>query len=275
MDSPSAPPPRRKTKTLLLTILGSAVAPSDLSLWQETYVRALVDLGTGEAAARQAISRAVATGWLTSTREGRRTRLRVPEEHRRGLAEGAARVDRFGLDTDRTGEWLVLVLSVPEQARSLRDRFRTQLGWLGFGSLGGGVWISPNAESETEIRALLADAGGLADVHLFRSATYADPDPKRLAEAAWDLSALRDRYDEFTSRVSALDPTDATETWAAWIELVTSWRHFPLVDPDLPDHLLPAPWPRRAARELYAHREAAWRPAALDHLADIERSIDA
>lgn len=263
----------RKTKTLLLTVLGSAVAPRNLTLWQETYVRALADLGASEAAARQTIARAVSAGWLASTREGRRSRLSVPGKHREGLDEGARRVERFGTQPPWSGEWLVLILTVPEQARALRHRFRTQLGWLGFGSLGNGVWISPHVDSEDEIRALLSSAEGIGDSHLFRSATYADARPQRLANAAWDIGSLRDRYDAFVTRFTASQPHTGPEVWSEWVELVTSWRHFPLFDPELPDHLLPPNWPRDHARELFESRNTLWLPGAFAHLEDIERSV--
>lgn len=265
--------PARKTKTLLLTIIGSAAAPSDQSLWQETYVRSLAELGAAEPAARQAIARAVSAGWFTGTREGKRTRLTVTPAHRTGLLEASQRVDRFGRPASWSGEWLVLILSVPEQARSIRNRFRTQLGWLGFGSLGNGVWISPHAHNEPEIRELLSSAEGIGDTHLFRSAVYGGADPAHLTTAAWDIPSLQRRYDAFLARFETSEPATDAAMWTEWIELVTSWRHFPLVDPELPEHLLPAGWPRARARQLFTLRDETWRPRALAHLADIERSI--
>lgn len=263
----------RRTKTLLLTMLGSVAVPHDLELWQETYVRGLVDLGAGVSAARQTISRAIAGGWLTSLRVGRRTRLSVPDEHRRGLTAAAARVARFGEPFDWDGEWLILILKVPEQARAIRHHFRTELGWLGFGSLGNGVWISPHTENEQSAMTVLASAEGPRDAYVFRSARSVGMSPEQLAMTAWDLTSLRARYEEFDTRFSGRAPETPSEYWRAWIELTTTWRHLPLVDPELPEHLLPADWPRASAYRLYHRADTRWRSRALDHLLDIERTV--
>ena len=51
------------------------------------------------------------------------------------------------------GRWLLLVLRVPEQRRELRHRLTTQLAWAGFGSLGGGLWITPHVDREVLVDA--------------------------------------------------------------------------------------------------------------------------
>lgn len=268
-------PASRSSRTLLLTVLGSAVAPRDLVLWRETYVRVLADLGLGEPAARQAVERAVGDGWLTRERVGRRTRLRVPQEHREGLASAAERVAAFGRPFEWNGEWLVVVLKVPEQERAVRHQFRTQLGWLGFGSLGNGVWVSPHTENEQQTLELFAGGEGPQDAYVFRSARIAGGSPEHVAGAAWNMAALRERYDRFLSRFAEVDPAPGADVWRQWIELVTAWRHFPLFDPELPENLLPDDWPRAAAFRLFHRRDARWQAGALEHLESTERGVTA
>ena len=47
---------------------------------------------------------------------------------------------------------------MPEQRREVRHQLRTQLAWAGFGSLGGGLWISPHVEREAELEGIASDA---------------------------------------------------------------------------------------------------------------------
>ncbi|MBN9192016.1 PaaX family transcriptional regulator C-terminal domain-containing protein [Microbacterium sp.] len=276
MSDPSAPTafPRQRARTLLLTILGSMTAPHDLVLWHETYVALLCELGLSESAARQALARAGAAGWIESERAGRRTRLRVPGAHREGLATASARIERFGRPFDWDGEWLVVILKVPEQARSLRHHVRTQLGWLGFGSLGNGVWISPHGENEQAALALLSSAEDPLDAYAFRSARSVGISPEKLATAAWDMPSLHARYSAFLDTFRGLSPDTPRSAWTPWVNLVTAWRHFPLFDPELPEHLLPEDWPRAEAFRLFHRCDDRWAPLALEHAREIERRVD-
>ena len=53
---------------------------------------------------------------------------------------------------------MLAVFSVPEADRHLRHRLRTELSWLGFGTVSPGVWIAPRPLADPT-RALLTDAG--------------------------------------------------------------------------------------------------------------------
>ena len=55
---------RRSARSMLLTVLGEYVLPRPDGVWQETLVTALGALGYKPHAARQAIARSVAGGWL-------------------------------------------------------------------------------------------------------------------------------------------------------------------------------------------------------------------
>lgn len=272
LSEPTAPP-AHKSRTLFLTLLGSVVVPHSLVLWRETYVQALVELGLSTAAAGQAIERGVQDKLIVRERVGRRTRLHVTEEHREGLSRGSARVDAFGLPFDWDGKWLVVMLKVPEQSRSVRHHFRTQLVWLGFGSLGNGVWVSPHTENESQALSLFREYAGPQNAYVFRAAELSGTDPEMLAQIAWDMPALRARYDRFLSRFAQSQPQTPTQTWREWIELETAWRHFPLFDPELPESLLPDDWPRAEAFRLFHRRDERWHSIALDHIHEIEQGV--
>ncbi len=87
-----------------------------------------------EKAARQAISRAAAAGWITRLADGRRAAwLRAPPL-RRNMELGLERVRSIGAVTDHwDGTWLVLHVSLPEERRAIRVKMYKSLRWSGCG----------------------------------------------------------------------------------------------------------------------------------------------
>src|SRR5919107_4514870 len=138
-------------RSVLLTMLGEYVLPLRDAIWQETLIGALAALDYKPQAARQALSRSVGAGWLETERHGRRSRVRLTPETAEMLRSGAARIYSFGEPWVWDGRWLLVVLRVPEERRQVRHQMRTRLAWAGFGSLGGGLWISPHAERGREL----------------------------------------------------------------------------------------------------------------------------
>lgn len=260
----------RRTKTLLLTIIGEIMTPLLPSLWQETVIEALTTLGASTAAARQAIARAVGDGWLTSERVGRRSLLTVSAETAAGLQAGRERTMAFGRPREWDGQWLLVALTVPEESRALRHHFRTELAWLGFGSLGNGLWISPHTENEEATIKLLQSVDGPKGAYIFQSSKPALHTPRDIAASAWDIDGLRERYDAFCERFENVVPATPQEYFSAWIDMHTSWRHFPLFDPELPDNLLPRDWPRHRAVQLFNECRLEWTEPAIGYF----RSLD-
>jgi phenylacetic acid degradation operon negative regulatory protein len=155
---------------------------------------------------------------------------------------------------------LILVLRVPEPRRELRHRLTTQLAWAGFGSLGGGLWITPHVDRE-----VLVHAEEPAQLLSFRAELGALGGTERVIDEAWDLPALREHYEQFIEDFAHLRPRGGEPSFAAQTALVHAWRRFPFIDPDLPDDLLPRDWPRRRAYELFRERHEKWAPAAQAH----------
>ncbi|MGH8863019.1 MAG: PaaX family transcriptional regulator C-terminal domain-containing protein, partial [Jatrophihabitantaceae bacterium] len=77
---------------LLFTVLGEFVLPAGGSVWTSTVIDVLGRLGVEEKAARQALMRTAADGWLHSQRSGRRTRWWLTDAASRLLVEGTARI---------------------------------------------------------------------------------------------------------------------------------------------------------------------------------------
>jgi phenylacetic acid degradation operon negative regulatory protein len=256
-------------RSLLLTILGEYLLPRGGTVWQETLVRALVSVGYSEPAARQALARSVRDGWLTSERNGRRTRVTLGERSAGLLRTGAERIYRFGDPWEWDGRWLVLVLRVPEQRREVRHQLRTRLAWAGLGSLGGGVWLTPHVEREAELSAAIQEEPA-AEATSFIARLGALGSPASVAAAAWDLDDVRDHYRAFIEDFGEVEPDGTEECFRLQTLLVHAWRKFPFLDPDLPANLLPDDWPRTRAHELFVERHGRWQGPARDHFDELE-----
>ena len=250
-------------RSLLLTVLGEYVAPQQAPTWTGTLVEALGALGVREKAARQALLRSAADGWLMGERHGRRVRFTLSPEIHDLLAQGARRIYSFGAGrVDWDGRWLVVVASVPEEQRHLRHKLRTGLAWAGFGPLGQGVWVCPDAGREEEAREVVESLGNAVQATSFVGRHAQVGDESALVARAWNLPDLERRYTSFLAEFGDARPAGDEEVFRAQTRLVHEWRRFPFLDPGLPDALLPPTWPGRRARELFLRRHDEWAPAA-------------
>jgi phenylacetic acid degradation operon negative regulatory protein len=271
--------PRRRqigpssARSLLLTVLGEYVLPGREPVWTGALVRALGLVGVAEKAARQALARTAAEGWIVSSRHGRLARWQLTDAGRRLLTDGAERIYSFGQDGRRwDGRWLIVLVPAtdrgtgpegrPPRSSQARHGIRTRLTWAGFGGLPGGVWVCPDPEREGEARFILADLG-LADASISFTAKHGSIGAQQdIVSRAWDLSALEARYAEFIAEFAGLIPVTDAETLTAQTLLVHEWRRFPFLDPRLPRDLLPAGWPGGDAADLFSARHAAWSDGA-------------
>ena len=243
--------------------------PTSGSVWQETLISSLCDLDYKVHAARRALARSVRAGWLRTERHGRRSRASLTPETVEMLRSGAERIYTFGEPWDWNGRWLLLVVRVPEKRRQVRHQVRTRLAWAGFGSLGGGLWISPHTERESEMADLAAN-GSVAELFSFRAELGSLGGGESLVSKAWDLEEVANGYRNFIAKFSRQRPKSPEAVFRAQTMLVHEWRKFPFLDPDLPDGALPSNWPRARAHEVFHERHAAWRETAREYFLELE-----
>jgi phenylacetic acid degradation operon negative regulatory protein len=250
-------PPR-----LLLTLLGDYWWQRTEPLPSAAIVALLAEFGVSDSAARAALSRLTRNGLLVTARSGRRTYVQLSARAADVLDDGARRIFSFGRrPTAWDGMWSLVAFSIPEEHRSARDELRKALRWLGFAPLYDGLWVSPR-DHAGEVIGRLKDLG-ITTATAFRATALPLPGGPIGAAApdiparAWDLSGLRERYEEFNTFAGLLrDQTEAgqisiADALVARTRVMNEWRAFPALDPDLPDELLPAAWPRATARELF------------------------
>jgi phenylacetic acid degradation operon negative regulatory protein len=219
-------------------------------------VRMLDPVGIAAPAVRTAISRMVMQGWLEPVQLAGGRGYRATERANRRLDEAADRI--YGhAEPAWDGSWHLAFVD-PPTSRSARTRLRADLAFVGYAELVDNVWVSPFPR--TELASVLDRAGATA-----RTARAEDFDPP--PTEAWDLAALHEAYtrwlataaDLVTDQLSAHDDEDEA-AFAARFHLVHEWRKFLFADPGLPQQLLPADWPGRAAAELFAGEATRLKP---------------
>lgn len=239
--------------------LGGWIAVADL-------IDCLKSVRLNAPAVRQAIVRLKSRGFLAADRRGNEAGYCLTEAGLRDLTTGDRRIFRPSTATVEDG-WVLAVFSIPEADRHLRHELRTELAWLGFGTVSPGVWVAPRPLAEPT-RALLIEAGLDPYVTWFGAQHLSAID----VAAWWDLTALQDQYESFLadhrSKISSTTLPDE-QAFASYLRLIDQWRLFPRLDPGLPSTLLPPDWPASAARELFGTLHTEWSTAGLRHVRSV------
>jgi len=256
---------------LLFTVLGELVLPAGGSAWTSAFIDVFGRLGVEEKAARQALARTGADGWIAPRRHGRRTRWRLTPDGERLLTEGTERIYAFtSSQPDWDGTWLVVLARLPDGDRAARHRLRTRLGWAGLGCAAPGVWVTTRAERLAEADAALR-AAGVPGRQVF-TARHAGGEVADLVAQAWDLPALAGRYAQFIAEFAGPVAGAAADPLAGVVELVHAWRRFPFTDPGLPACLVPPDWIGARAAALFAARHAALSARATARWASLDQA---
>ena len=218
----------------------------------------LGSLGISAPAVRTAVSRMVREGWLEPVERGARG-YAVTARGRERLTAAHARIYRTG-GSAWDGQWHVVVLE-RDFDRNARARCAQALGYLGYGQLAADTWVAPRPSPElsSTLQAHGAAWSGFTGP--------VDENPRQLAARVWDLESLGRAYDTFSASTPDGDVLDEAEAaFVARTELVHAWRLFLFRDPGLPDEVLPADWPGRAAAERFDERARHLMPGARRHV---------
>ncbi|WP_345572362.1 PaaX family transcriptional regulator [Nonomuraea rosea] len=240
---------------LITTLLGDYWISRPEQLPSAALVRLAEEFGVSAVAARAALSRLARRELLESSKVGRRTYYRLTDQAAAVLLNGRQRIMSFGLDQGAwDGAWVVAAFSISEEQRDLRHALRSRLRWLGFAPLYDGLWVSPTADAG-DAAAVLAELE-VPTSTIFRAQPL-DLAGMRTPQEAWDFDQLRRTYEGFAAQYSPLlvrvrkGAVSASEALVARTGIMDTWRTFPNHDPDLPAELLPADWPRSAARDVF------------------------
>ena len=262
---------------LLATLLGEYLDSAEADLPSAAVVAALGEFGISEASARAALSRLTKRGLIEVRGAARPPRYHLTPS---AIARHRSRMQHFlsfgSRPPEWTGQWVVVSFSLPDARQAQRHLVRRTLGQLGFVRLYDSMWLRPGrrADDATEALHRIVDAVDGGRWSLLHSRFHDEAGPHGPA-AAYDLAGLaagyRSFHEGFSPLQSAVRAGEVTRARAlvARASLMDSWRRFCDLDPDLPEHLLPAPWPRQAARHLFLEVHTALGPLAEARLVEV------
>jgi phenylacetic acid degradation operon negative regulatory protein len=259
---------------LLATLLGSYGIGRGEPVPAGMFPRLLAEFGISPAGARNALSRVARRGLLEPIGAGRSRAYRMSEAARALQERRTRQFTTFGEPPPRwDGTWTLVLYSVPEDDRTLRQALRTRLTRAGFGVMRDGVWATPRdrqAEAAGVVKLIEPAPAAVARAELVMSSpAFAD------LGRMFPLVELKAEYDHFVSQfapvVGRLNGADVAppEALVTRTRLMDTWREFADADPDLPDELLPADWPRARARAVFTELDEALRSLAVQRLAEL------
>jgi phenylacetic acid degradation operon negative regulatory protein len=227
----------------------------------------LAPFGVSADSVRVTVSRMSREGWLAARRLGRCSYYSLTARSWQLLDEGRPRIFQRGA-RPWDGQWCLLLYSVPEAERAVRERLRKALAWLGFGPLAPSTWLSPYDQT-ARLDALLAEQGLAERAHVFFARSRSAAEDRALVQRCWDLAALDHRYASFLAtyapRLSAYQAgaLPDEQCFVERVRLVDGYRRFPFLDPDLPAPLLLPAWRGQAAHEVFVAAYEALRAPAF------------
>jgi len=197
-------------------------------------VRLTGDFDIKETTLRVALTRMVAAGDLVRSEDGYRLSDRLLARQRRQDAALDPRTRTWD------GTWTTLVITTVGIDARPRAALRVALQDRRFGELREGLWLRPDNLDRTsaDLPAEVAQR-----VRVLRAT---DDNPVELAATLWDLPGWSQTGYQLLN-----DIADATDVPGRFILAAGIVRHL-LVDPVLPDELLPADWPGAKLRAAYA-----------------------
>jgi phenylacetic acid degradation operon negative regulatory protein len=244
--------PAVKPRSWLFDLFGDYVELRGGELATGTIIALAAEFDLTERAIRSALLRLQRDNWIEARRAGGRSFYGLTDAGRELIDRGRERIMR-GPEREWDGRWEVLTYTIPEAQRDLRDRLRTELGWLGFGGLGSGLFVSPRDRQE-ELAALAGRYGLEQHITVFRAEHVWPGDNRALAARCWDLQGLNARYAEFLQTFQPYETPSRLSDHECFLvrsRLMNGYRRFPFVDPGLPPDLLPEDWVGFRAGELF------------------------
>lgn len=243
-----------KPRSIVFDLFGDYVRYRGGVARLQTLTALMECFGIAEGTVRVVMARLRREGWFDASREGRESLYALNAKSLHLLDQGRARIfERARGEWDR--HWYMVIYSVPETRRAVRDHIRRELAWLGFGPLAASTYVCPHDRLQ-QVKESLAD---LPDVRLdlLRSQSGGLPVDREMAARCWDLDGLNADYKTLLRVYRARLPRyragvlSHQEALVERMRLTHDYRMFPFRDPDLPLELLPAGWVGREAHEVF------------------------
>ncbi|SOB98518.1 PaaX family transcriptional regulator [Ureibacillus xyleni] len=248
-----------KAQSMIFTLFGDYICHYGSKIWIGSLIQLLKEFGHNEQTVRVAVSRMVKQGWLSSEKKSNKSYYFLTKRGEQRIQEAGNRI--FKLKSPKwDGKWLILMYTIPEEDRHIRDELRRELHWSGFGSFSNGCWISPN-NLVNEVNILIQKYQIEDYVEFFVADYFGPKDEQLLVRKSWDIEGIEKRYEEFIDEYSkkfiihqsiiAQGEMSDAECFVERSKLVHEYRKFLFIDPGLPNELLPQMWSGNHAALLF------------------------
>lgn len=236
--------------------------------------RMLEPFSKNETAIRMGLSRGVQNGLLVNEKQRNEVYYRITDEAVRGVKHWQETLTKFmaGIPTQLSGwdgEWSILFLESIGEKRGI-EVFTESLRQIGYGSLSNTFWISPyDLPGKVEE---LAHEHKVENFYQFRGKLTGDSKPVEIAENAWLIISLAERYSMFkksmNEAVNRLDMDSYNGGGGLPFLHFHGLELFNIIqdDPQLPLTLLPPDWPGLQAAKAFLDIREQLLPKANDYI---------
>jgi len=248
-----------KARSLLVTVWGDSIAPHGGTVWLGSLIDLVAPFGLNERAVRTSVFRLKNENTLSSHQQGRKSfyTLTTTGEHR--FEEATKRIYNQ-LDNGWNGEWTLLFSERRKLPDDTKRQLSMELGWLGFGDMGSGIYAHPNCRHGI-VERLVNDLDLSSHVVFMKANSLALSEETQshiLVQKGWNLSEIESGYTEFIGHFSPIfnqlkNATNLNSELSFLLRtlLVHDYRRALLKDPMLPEGLLPTSWSGNTAKELF------------------------
>ena len=248
--------------SLLVTILGDAIAPRGGTIALASLIQLAKPFGLPDRLVRTSIGRLANEDWVAAQRNGRSSYYRLTASGKARFAEATQRI--YAAPSDSwSGQWTLIF--IPPALKKKRERLREELRWLGFAELTPGVFGHPSRK-EDAFRARLDEIDPTGQLIVLERAEVTQTSDSQLAALGWNFEALARSYARFIKTFAPFDQgsppaADGLTAFTLRTLLLHEYRKIHLRDPLLPVSLLPRQWvgfeAHALCRALYAKVFAA------------------
>lgn len=256
---------RMRAGSLIITCFGDLLLPRGGRIWLGSLIALLQPLGLSERLVRTAVFRLVKGGWLATEVSGRRSDYFLTPTGRQRFEEAAEQIYATAAPVwDGHWRWVHVV---GDLGSGPREALRRALYWQGFGELGSGNFVHPDADWQKVWLALRSDGldpwlSALLPLQATHAHLPGTADDAALVRCAWPLEGLAVAHQGFAQCYGPIlaewqgdqgapagGCTDA-EALQLRLLLIHDYRRLLLRDPQLPATLLPRDWPGQQTRVL-------------------------
>lgn len=204
--------------------------------------------GWPDAKFRGVLGKLEVQGWVKKEIHDREFAYKLSPQGKAWINQQLGRLHQKEKEWD--GKYRIVVFSVPERSRALRDKLRRELKKLGFEPYEKGIWISLHDKRDKILK--IIDEIGVGHHFVYFESKFLAGSQVALLKKVWPISQIRGEYKRFITEAKKLFSRPKAKGQAFKIKkLILAFSLILKEDPFLPKEFLPPNWPQEEAFEWY------------------------